>query len=286
MNKGRNRHSEQSEESRSLGCHWLGHCNFGRHCWLAQQCFSRALQAALLIVCGLAPTCTFAQNNVADRASKTSPLAAKKPQPTGPERFESEIAEFEKWDRQNAVPRDGILFVGSSSIRFWQTAEAFPGLPVINRGFGGSRVPDVNYFADPIVFKYKPRTVVFYAGDNDLAGGANREQVFDDIETFRKRLRERLPNTGLIILPIKPSPSRVKFWPDAQKINSRLKAIAEKVDNVTYVDTATPLLDADGQPRKELFRNDQLHLNEKGYAIWNKILGPVLREAERRSASP
>jgi lysophospholipase L1-like esterase len=212
--------------------------------------------------------------------------AAKKPQPTGPERFDSEIATFEKWDRQNAVPRDAILFVGSSSIRFWQTAEAFPDLPVINRGFGGSRVPDVNYFADRIVFKYKPRTVVFYAGDNDLAAGHKREDVFNGIDTFGTRLREKLPNTHLILLPIKPSPSRWKLWPQAQEINARLKAIAEKVDNVTYVETAEPLLGPDGQPRKELFRSDNLHLNEKGYAIWNKILGPVLSDVHSRSASP
>jgi lysophospholipase L1-like esterase len=206
--------------------------------------------------------------------------------PTGPERFEPEIAAFEKWDRQNAVPRDGILFVGSSSIRFWETAEAFPDLPVINRGFGGSRVPDVNFFADRIVFKYKPRTVVFYAGDNDLAAGHKWEDVLSGIETFRKRLREKLPNTRLILLPIKPSPSRWKLWPQAQEINTRLKAIAEKVDNVTYVETATPLLGPDGQPRKELFRSDNLHMNEKGYAIWNKILAPVLSDVHSRSALP
>jgi lysophospholipase L1-like esterase len=200
--------------------------------------------------------------------------------PTGPERFESEIATFEKWDRQNAVPHDGILFVGSSSIRLWQTAEAFPELPVINRGFGGSRVPDVNDFADRIVFKYKPRTVVFYAGDNDLAAGHKWEDVLSGIETFRKRLREKLPDTRLILMPIKPSPSRWKLWPQAQEINGRLKAISEKVDNVTYVETATPLLGEDRQPRKELYRNDQLHLNEKGYAIWNKILAPALRNAD------
>src|SRR5215212_9141915 len=88
---------------------------------------------------------------------------------TGPARFESEIAAFEKWDHQNTVPKDGILFVGSSTIRLWQTADAFPDLPVINRGFGGSTIPDVNHFADRIVFKYTPSTIVFYAGDNDIA---------------------------------------------------------------------------------------------------------------------
>src|SRR4051812_29827834 len=171
-----------------------------------------------------------------DSASATT----KKPQPTGPERFESEIAAFEKWDRQNAVPRDGILFVGSSSIRFWQTAEAFPGLPVINRGFGGSTVPDVNYFADRIVFKYNPRTMVFYSGDNDLAAGRKWDEVFGDIETFENRITLRFTTPGsdwaprLIYLPIKPSPARWKYWPEAQKVNARLKAIPQKAQWVKY----------------------------------------------------
>src|SRR3954466_1318356 len=89
--------------------------------------------------------------------------------PAGPSRFETEIAAFEIWDHQNAVPQNCILFVGSSTIRLWQTADAFPEFPVINRGFGGSTIPDVSYFADRIVFKYKPHTIVFYAGDNDIA---------------------------------------------------------------------------------------------------------------------
>src|SRR5215212_771989 len=97
-------------------------------------------------------------------ALSKEPVAA-----VAPARFEAEIAAFESWDHQNAVPRDAILFVGSSTIRLWQTADGFPDLPVINRGFGGSTIPDVSRFAERIVFKYKPRTIVFYAGDNDIA---------------------------------------------------------------------------------------------------------------------
>src|SRR4051795_13598187 len=127
---------------------------------------------------------------------------------TCPARFESEIAAFEKWDHQNAVPQNCILFVGSSSIRFWQTADAFPELPVINRGFGGSTIPDVNHFADRIVFKYKPRSIVFYAGDNDIAAGHSPGKVFADYEIFANSVHERLPDTKLIYLAIKPSPLR------------------------------------------------------------------------------
>src|SRR5215212_8651845 len=108
--------------------------------------------------------CAFSwpKNSVALAKEPTASHAAKKP--TGAARFETEIAAFEKWDHQNAVPQNGILFVGSSTIRLWQTADAFPTLPVINRGFGGSTIPDVLHFAERVVFKYKPRTIVFYAG--------------------------------------------------------------------------------------------------------------------------
>src|SRR3954451_16184291 len=142
-------------------------------------------------------------------AKESTPAAAKKP--PGPARFENEIGAFEKWDHQNAVPKDCILFVGSSTIRLWQTADAFPDLPVINRGFGGSTIPDVNHFADRIVFKYKPRTLVFYAGDNDIAAGRSPDRVFADYETFAKSVHERLPGARLIYLAIKPSPLRWKL---------------------------------------------------------------------------
>ena len=207
-------------------------------------------------------------------AKEATAPAAKKP--AGPARFESEIAAFEKWDHQNAVPQNCILFVGSSTIRLWQTADAFPDLPVINRGFGGSTIPDVNHFADRVVFKYKPRTIVFYAGDNDIAAGHSPDKVFADYETFAKSVHERLPSTKLIYLAIKPRLFRFKLGPQSNPVNRGLKFIINKHGHDLYVDTATPILGADGQPRKELFRDDGLHMNPKGYEAWNSVLAPIL----------
>lgn len=203
----------------------------------------------------------------------TAPVAKK---PTGPARFETEIAAFEKWDHQNAVPQNCILFVGSSSIRLWQTADAFADLPVINRGFGGSTIADVNYFADRIVFKYHPRTVVFYAGDNDIAAGSPPEKVFADFQKFAESVQQRLPDTRLIFLAIKPSPLRWKMWSKDKAVNDRVKELSKKSPRLTYVDAATPILGPDGQPQKDLFRDDGLHMNHKGYDVWNKILAPLL----------
>ncbi len=204
-------------------------------------------------------------------ATKTAAAPTKKP-----ERFEPEIAAFEKWDSQNAFPKDGILFVGSSSVRLWQSAEAFPGLPVINRGFGGSTIPDSTHFADRIIFKYKPRTIVFYAGDNDIAGGRSPDRVVADYEAFAKAVHEKLPETKLIYIAIKPSVLRWKLWPKIQETNTRIEKLTKQNDHELYVDIATPMLGSDGQPRKELLRKDGLHMNPQGYEIWNKALAPVL----------
>src|SRR5689334_19989884 len=205
-----------------------------------------------------------------------APSTATTKKTPGPERFETEIAAFEKWDHQNAVPNDCILFVGSSTSRLWQTADSFPNLPVINRGFGGSTIPDVNYFADRIVFKYKPRTIVFYAGDNDIAAGHSPEKVFANYQKFSDSVHEQLPNTKLIYLAIKPSPLRWKLWPQAQAVNSRVKELINKNSHDRYVDTAPAILGSDGEPRKELFREDGLHMNLKGYEAWNAMLAPIL----------
>ncbi len=191
--------------------------------------------------------------------------------------FASEIAAFEKWDHQNAVPRDAILFVGSSTIRMWQTADAFPELPIINRGFGGSTIADVNLYADRIVFKYKPRTIVFYAGDNDIAGGQSPDRVVSDFEKFAKNVHDRLPETRLIYLAIKPSIARWQLWPKMQEVNTRIKAIVDQNPHFTYVDTAPALLGADGQPDKANFRDDGLHMSDRGYAAWNKLLAEKLK---------
>jgi lysophospholipase L1-like esterase len=218
-------------------------------------------RAVLILACGLAlPACGFAAN----------------PEPA---RFDSEIAAFEARDRQNAVPRDAILFVGSSSIRLWQTAESFPNLPVINRGFGGSHTSDVNHFAGRIVLKYKPRTIVFYAGDNDIAAGKSPQQVVDDFQSFAKLVHGRLPKTHIIYLPIKPSIARWKIWPQMQQANALVAALAERDEKLDYVDTATPMLTADKKPRNDIFLDDGLHMNATGYELWSAVLSPILERA-------
>jgi lysophospholipase L1-like esterase len=213
------------------------------------------LAASLVTACGLA----------------TATAAPPKPDPD-PARFTADIAAFEAWDRQNSAPKDAILFVGSSSIRMWQTADCFPDLAVINRGFGGSHASDVNHFADRIVLKYSPQTIVFYAGDNDLADGKSPEQVAEDFQDFVELVHARLPDTKIIYLPVKPSLARWKIWPQMQATNALVKRFVDTNDYLYYVDTATPMLGPDGKPRPEIFREDGLHMNDTGYKIWTQLL--------------
>ena len=208
-------------------------------------------------------------------------LSAGKDQPADPDpnRFAEEIKAFAEWDSKNAVPAEPVLFVGSSSIRMWRTHDCFPELPVVNRGFGGSHISDVLHFVDRLVVPYKPKVIVFYAGDNDIAGGKSAQRVFEDYRKFVGIVRAKLPEARIIFLSIKPSESRWSLWPEAKKANELVLGLSRKDDRLFFADLATPLLGPDGKPRSELFLGDKLHLSPAGYDIWTKALMPVLRQA-------
>lgn len=193
--------------------------------------------------------------------------------------WESAFARFEEQDRQSPPPEGGIVFVGSSSIRLWNLAESFPGLPAINRGFGGSQTVDSARNAERLVVKYKPRVVVFYAGDNDLASGKSPEQVRDDFATFLKQIRAGLPAAKLLYLSVKPSSSRWALYEKQQRVNELVRELIAGDPRAEFVDLATPLLGADGKPRDELFVADRLHLNKQGYEVWTAVLKPKLDQA-------
>ena len=191
--------------------------------------------------------------------------------------FESEIAEIEARDQVDARTRGGIVFVGSSSIRMWpELAADFPGLPVLNHGFGGSTLADVIWFAPRIVLPYAPREIVLYAGDNDLAAGRTPEQVLDDYSAFVRLVRSTLPSTRLVFLSIKPSPSRWTLAEPMRRANALIAQAIARDTLATYVDVFTPMLDSSGRPRPELFQADSLHMTPAGYALWRARLAPLV----------
>ncbi|WP_368562761.1 SGNH/GDSL hydrolase family protein [Pseudoxanthomonas sp. UTMC 1351] len=191
--------------------------------------------------------------------------------------FEQEIRQFEATDAISPPPKGAVLFIGSSSIRLWGTLAAdFPGVPVINRGFGGSELRDSTYYADRIIVPYAPRKILIYAGDNDLGSGRSPQQLREDFRAFVRRVRHDLPNVEIACIAIKPSPSRAHLL-DAQRQANALIAADAKMLGVEFIDIFTPMLDATGQPREELFVKDRLHMNRAGYDIWRSVISPYLR---------
>ena len=193
-------------------------------------------------------------------------------------KWETEIKRFEEADRQNPPPKGAVLFVGSSSIRLWQSlGKDFPGIKVINRGFGGSELADSTFYVDRIVIPYRPKMVVLYAGDNDLASGKTPQQVFEDYKAFVERVHQKLPATRIAFISIKPSPARASLLQSMKDANGMIKAYATHARKLIYIDVFTPMLGKDGSPRPELFGPDRLHMNSEGYRLWKLVVAPSIR---------
>lgn len=199
-----------------------------------------------------------------------------------PARFAAEIQAFQTWDTKNAVPVDAVLFVGSSTIRLWNTADRFPGLPIVNRGFGGSHISDVNHFIDAVATKYAADVVVFYAGDNDINDGKTPERVLADYQAFVTRVHAAKASTRIIFLGIKPSLARWKLWPVMQRANEMVRAFSATRPNLLFLDCSPEMLGPNGQPRPSLFVDDGLHMTAEGYTLWTRLLQPVLAKARTR----
>jgi len=195
------------------------------------------------------------------------------------DRWESSIARFEALDANSPPPEGAVLFIGSSSIVGWDLAKSFPGLPVINRGFGGSHLADSVRYAERIVLPYRPKTVVLYAGDNDLAAGKSPEQVWEDYKAFVNKVHAALPQTKIIYIGIKPSIARWKLIDNIRKANRLIAETAAADQRLVFVDVEKPMLAPDGKPRQELFKADGLHLNQAGYKLWSDLLRPHLEHA-------
>ncbi|CAN7279173.1 SGNH/GDSL hydrolase family protein [Variovorax sp. LjRoot84] len=234
--------------------------------------FALLLPLALLLLLTALPS--QAQPTATDTAPSQAYLAAQS-------RWQSELAAFARADKQNPPAEGGVLFVGSSTIRFWtRLAQDFPQLPVvINRGFGGSTMADCSYFARELVVRYKPRHVLVYAGDNDLAEGRSPLQILESFARFANAVRAELPDTRISYISIKPSPSREKLLPQMRETNDIIGAYLNRLPNSESIDIYTPMLGADGRPRAELFRGDMLHLNDEGYRLWRSVIAGHLPAA-------
>lgn len=193
------------------------------------------------------------------------------------DRWEKEIAAMAARNAKDMTPKGGVLFVGSSSIRLWDLKKSFPELNAINHGFGGSQIADSVKHFERLVTPLAPKTIVFYAGDNDIAAGKSPEQVAQDFAAFHSLVRKHLPETRLIFLPIKPSASRWKGIDKQREANRLIREQIAKDPKSVYVEIEKPMLGEDGMPRAELFRQDKLHLTDQGYELWTSLLAPLFK---------
>ena len=195
------------------------------------------------------------------------------------DRWESAIKKFEDADKVAAPPQNAIVFIGASSIVRWNLRESFPelGPQAINRGFGGSLAADSTRYADRIVIPYKPRMVVFYAGDNDVEANHTPAQIAGDFEAFEQKVHAALPATQIVFISIKPSIRRFPWIEQIKGANALVRQYCATHPHLTFVDIVPQMLGADGKPRKELLVEDGLHMTPAGYKIWNDALRPILQ---------
>ncbi|MCW3114077.1 MAG: hypothetical protein JWR18_2473 [Segetibacter sp.] len=193
--------------------------------------------------------------------------------------FDKEIQEFKKQDSISFPPKNAILLVGSSSFRKWQDVQTnFPGHTIINRGFGGSVLPDVIRYANDIIIPYQPKQVIVYCGDNDLASS---DTITPEIVTRRFKqlfyiIRGKLPSTTITYVSIKPSPSRYQLMQKMTETNMLIRKFLKSQKKTSFIDVFNPMLLPTGRPIPAIFLEDSLHMNAKGYAIWIKAFEPKL----------
>ncbi len=192
-------------------------------------------------------------------------------------KWESDIQAIEKKISSGSTKKNGIVFVGSSSIRLWKLEKSFPELPVANHGFGGSILKDsVDYF-DRLVTTAEPQIIVVYAGDNDVAAGRKPETIADDFRKFLGLVHSKVPGCKKVIyISIKPSVKRWTMAETMQKTNRLIKDLCEADEQAEFLDVWPHMLNAEGMPRPDLLADDGLHLNDAGYAIWNDAVRPLL----------
>ena len=192
--------------------------------------------------------------------------------------WQKENDAFIDTDRRQTPPKDAILFVGSSSFRMWQNLrQDFPKLNIINRGFGGSHLEDSIHYAPQVILPYNPKTVVIYAGDNDINEGKSVERVFADYKTLVGIIHKSFPKARIIYVSIKPSPARRALWDKFKQMNELVRAKTKKDKRLLLADIWTPMLTAGSEPREELYLQDRLHMKPEGYAIWREVLSKYLK---------
>jgi lysophospholipase L1-like esterase len=199
-----------------------------------------------------------------------------------PKRFQSEI---DKIVARDSSHRDEnlVVFAGSSTFRMWGTLqEDFPSHHILNHGFGGSEMSDLLFYVDELIIRNEPSQVFIYEGDNDLNHGKQYKEILRTADKLVDAIRTKLPATAeIIFVTAKPSPSRWQHKKKYRQFNRKLKRWTKRKANVKTLDTWAVMLDKEGNPKPELFIEDRLHMNAKGYALWAKVFKPYFHELNK-----
>jgi lysophospholipase L1-like esterase len=193
--------------------------------------------------------------------------------------FMSEIKAFRKADSIATPPKNVVLLIGSSSFTKWKDVqEYFPGHNMLNRGFGGSSLADVIYYANDVILTYNPKQILIYCGENDIAGSSivTADSVFERFKKLYAIIRSKFKKVPIAYISMKPSPSREKYLVTMQKANEQIKTFMEKQKRAAYIDVYHSMFDADGKILTNIFLSDKLHMNAAGYKIWQGIIAPYL----------
>jgi lysophospholipase L1-like esterase len=193
--------------------------------------------------------------------------------------FFEEIQSFKKSDSASFPPANATLFVGSSSFTNWKDVQDyFPAHSIINRGFGGSSLTDLIRYSGDIIFPYQPKQVVIYCGENDIAAAdsVTGEMVFNRFKVLFHQIRKKMPRVPVSYISMKPSPSRWTMRNQMMDGNNRIRKYMKGKKNTSFINVWEHMLGTDHKPRKEIFLEDQLHMNAQGYTIWKNIIEPYL----------
>jgi lysophospholipase L1-like esterase len=194
--------------------------------------------------------------------------------------FYDDVQNFKKLNAESTLPKDAILFLGSSSFTMWKDVNNyFPDKTIINRAFGGSRLADLNYYTEELLTPYQAKQVVIYCGENDVVykDKPSAKEVFNRFKQFYTSVRKHFPNANIAYVSMKYSPSREQFWPTMKKVNKKIKSFLNKQQNANYIDVTQAMNDENGNVRKDLFLDDMLHMKPEGYKIWTKVMYPYLK---------
>ncbi|MCX6225072.1 MAG: SGNH/GDSL hydrolase family protein [Bacteroidia bacterium] len=195
-----------------------------------------------------------------------------------PSRFQSEINQFKADSTDYAAIGNLVLFTGSSSVRMWtDLATDFPDLHVLNRGFGGSHMSDLLFYADTVILQYRPAKIFIYEGDNDIAFGKKPDEILKEAGKLVKLIRQKLPRSTIFYISAKPSLLRWNLKDAFLDFNKLLKEFTRRYPKIYYVDVWSKMIGPDGNPKTDLFLEDRLHMNRKGYDLWKEAVMGFLR---------